>query len=126
MHSQRDAHRNQPPRTATSHALARHQKSCASRMRSTLRVCAGVGGLYSGLSAGLLRQATYTTARLGIFKIINTEAIKYNDNKPIPLSWKALCGLTAGGLGALVGTPADLTLVRMQAGARCGEHGCSA
>ena len=27
----------------------------------------GVRGMYSGLSAGLLRQATYTTARLGIY-----------------------------------------------------------
>jgi len=28
----------------------------------------GVMKLYTGLSAGLLRQATYTTARLGIYK----------------------------------------------------------
>lgn len=27
----------------------------------------GVSGIYSGLSAGLLRQATYTTTRLGIY-----------------------------------------------------------
>ena len=26
-----------------------------------------------------------------------------------------MCGLAAGGLGALVGSPADLTLIRMQA-----------
>jgi hypothetical protein len=30
----------------------------------------GFGSLYRGLSAGLLRQATYTTARLGIFNTI--------------------------------------------------------
>ena len=77
-----------------------------------------MAGLYKGLSAGLLRQATYTTARLGIFKIINEEAIKMNDNKPLPLYQKLLCGLTAGGIGAFVGTPADLTLIRMQSGAR--------
>ena len=34
----------------------------------------------------------------------------------IPLWQKALAGLTAGGLGALVGNPADLTLIRMQVG----------
>lgn len=27
----------------------------------------GVIGIYSGLSAGLLRQATYTTTRLGVY-----------------------------------------------------------
>ena len=41
----------------------------------------GVGSLYKGLSAGLLRQATYTTARLGIYNNIFEAAKKYNDNK---------------------------------------------
>lgn len=75
----------------------------------------GFSSLYNGLSAGLLRQATYTTARLGIFNVLNKEAIKMNEGKPVSLGTKALMGLTAGGLGALVGTPADLTLIRMQA-----------
>jgi solute carrier family 25 oxoglutarate transporter 11 len=30
----------------------------------------GFFAMYKGLSAGLLRQATYTTARLGIFTVI--------------------------------------------------------
>lgn len=34
----------------------------------------------------------------------------------IPLYQKAAAGLTAGGLGALVGSPADLSLIRMQVG----------
>merc|ERR1711871_1841139 len=71
--------------------------------------------LYKGLSAGLLRQATYTPARLGIFKTITEEAKKMNEGKPLPLWQKAICGLTAGGLGSLVGSPADLALIRMQA-----------
>jgi len=76
----------------------------------------GVGALYKGLSAGLLRQATYTTARLGLFNQFTIELKKFNnDGKAIPLYQKALAALTAGGLGALVGTPADLTLIRMQA-----------
>ena len=46
----------------------------------------------------------------------------------IPLWQKALAGLTAGGLGALVGNPADLTLIRMQVGnisggGICGQGG---
>eukprot|EP00775_Hariotina_reticulata_P009719 gene9719-9878_t len=74
----------------------------------------GFGALYKGLSAGLLRQATYTTARLGIFSQISEYAKQANGGKNLPLWQKAACGLTAGGLGALVGTPADLTLIRMQ------------
>lgn len=74
----------------------------------------GVGSLYRGLSAGLVRQATYTTARLGLYNNIFSAAQEYNKG-PLPLWGKAVCGLTAGGLGALVGSPADLTLIRMQA-----------
>jgi solute carrier family 25 oxoglutarate transporter 11 len=77
----------------------------------------GFGSLYKGLSAGLLRQATYTTARLGIFNLITEEAKRRNGGGNLPLWQKAACGLTAGGLGALVGTPADLSLLRMQADA---------
>lgn len=77
----------------------------------------GVGAFYKGLSAGLLRQATYTTARLGTFKILTSKATEANDGKPLPLYQKALCGLTAGAIGATVGSPADLALIRMQADA---------
>lgn len=75
----------------------------------------GFASLYKGLSAGLLRQATYTTARMGIYNNISAAALAHNDNKPLPLWQKAGCGLAAGGLGALIGNPADLTLLRMQA-----------
>lgn len=75
----------------------------------------GFGSLYKGLSAGLVRQATYTTARLGIFSELTRIAKEKNNGGNLPLWQKAACGLAAGGLGALVGTPADLTLIRMQA-----------
>ncbi|CAM6092146.1 unnamed protein product [Calypogeia fissa] len=77
----------------------------------------GFGAFYNGLSAGLLRQATYTTARLGSFRLLTAKAIAANDGKPLPLYQKALCGLTAGAIGASVGSPADLALIRMQADA---------
>lgn len=77
----------------------------------------GFAAFYKGLSAGLLRQATYTTARLGSFKLLTAKAVKANDGKPLPLYQKALCGLTAGAIGASVGSPADLALIRMQADA---------
>eukprot|EP00270_Netrium_digitus_P011946 TRINITY_DN382_c0_g1_i1.p1 TRINITY_DN382_c0_g1~~TRINITY_DN382_c0_g1_i1.p1 ORF type:complete len:325 (-),score=75.71 TRINITY_DN382_c0_g1_i1:340-1230(-) len=75
----------------------------------------GFGAFYKGLSAGLLRQATYTTARLGSFKWLSQKAVEANDGKPLPLYQKAACGLTAGAIGASVGSPADLALIRMQA-----------
>lgn len=71
----------------------------------------GVFTLYSGLSAGLLRQATYTTARLGVFNALTDAASK--DGVPPNFGMKVLIGLCAGAVGAFVGTPADLTLIRM-------------
>merc|ERR1712216_444620 len=75
----------------------------------------GFGALYTGLSAGLLRQATYTTARLGIHSELMDYLKKQNKGEALPLSQKAGAGLAAGGLGALFGSPADLSLIRMQA-----------
>ncbi len=46
----------------------------------------GFGALYKGLSAGLLRQATYTTARLGIFQGLSDYLKKRNDGKVPRLS----------------------------------------
>jgi solute carrier family 25 oxoglutarate transporter 11 len=51
----------------------------------------GFGSLYKGLSAGLLRQATYTTARLGIFQGLSDYLKKANDGKVRPLHLTRPC-----------------------------------
>ena len=72
--------------------------------------------LYTGISAGLLRQAVYTTARLGFFDtFMNTlKARAQVQGKGIGFKERAVAGLSAGGLAAMVGNPADLALIRMQ------------
>merc|ERR1712111_33629 len=72
----------------------------------------GVFTLYNGLSAGLLRQATYTTTRLGIYTFL-FEKLSGTDGKPPPFSVKAGIGMAAGATGAFVGTPAEVALIRM-------------
>lgn len=52
---------------------------------------------------------------LYFIRLLTAKAIESNDGKPLPLYQKALCGLTAGAIGACVGSPADLALIRMQA-----------
>lgn len=72
--------------------------------------------LYTGLSAGLLRQAVYTTARLGFFDTFMkslTVRAKEKGNQ-IGFAERAAAGLSAGGLAAMIGNPADLALIRMQ------------
>lgn len=74
----------------------------------------GFLSLYSGLSAALLRQATYTTARMGIFRTVS-DALQGESKQPLSFAKKTVAGLAAGGLGSVFGTPADVALIRMQA-----------
>ena len=60
-----------------------------------------VSHLYTGLSAGLLRQAVYTTARLGLF---DTFMGKLSQGGQVGFKERAIAGLSAGGLGALCST----------------------
>ncbi|NP_001090497.1 solute carrier family 25 member 11 [Xenopus laevis] len=77
----------------------------------------GLRGIYTGLSAGLLRQATYTTTRLGIYTILFEKFTKA-DGTPPNFFMKAAIGMTAGATGAFVGTPAEVALIRMTADGR--------
>lgn len=72
--------------------------------------------LYTGLSAGLLRQAVYTTARLGIFDTFQNmlTARAEKNGTSITFLERSAAGLSAGGLAAMIGNPADLALIRMQ------------
>jgi len=72
--------------------------------------------LYTGLSAGLLRQAVYTTARLGFFDTFmkSLKVRAESKGKQIGFAERAAAGLSAGGLAAFMGNPADLALIRMQ------------
>lgn len=72
----------------------------------------GLATLYTGLSAGLLRQATYTTTRLGIYTWL-FENFSSNDGTPPGFFMKAALGMAAGATGAFVGTPAEVSLIRM-------------
>lgn len=78
----------------------------------------GVRGMYSGLSAGLLRQATYTTTRLGIYTNLYERA---SQDGPPNFFVKAGLAMVAGVCGAFVGTPAELCLIRMTSDGRLPE-----
>ncbi|THZ58778.1 hypothetical protein D6C86_06130 [Aureobasidium pullulans] len=72
----------------------------------------GITGLYRGISASLLRQLTYSTARFATY-----EKLKYMaENDGVKAPHTLLVGLAAisGLVGGLVGNPADILNVRMQ------------
>jgi solute carrier family 25 oxoglutarate transporter 11 len=93
----------------------RQYKTSFHALRSILKN-EGVVGIYTGLSAGLFRQATYTTTRLGVYTILFENFSK--DGKPPSFFMKATIGLTAGAVGSFIGTPAEISLIRMTSDGR--------
>ncbi|XP_029677354.1 mitochondrial 2-oxoglutarate/malate carrier protein-like [Formica exsecta] len=88
--------------------------------RNTLRDTAlqtfgtnGVRGFYMGLSAGLLRQLTYTTSRLGIYSTL----LDIGEQHFGYLNYVTMIslGMIAGIMGSFIGSPTDLILIRMVA-----------
>jgi len=75
----------------------------------------GLKALYSGLSAALLRQAIYGTARIGLHRTFSDKLLASNEGKPLSFGLKAASGMGSGSLAVCVGTPMDVALVRMQA-----------
>ncbi|KAI9305449.1 mitochondrial carrier domain-containing protein [Cunninghamella echinulata] len=67
--------------------------------------------LYNGLSASILRQATYSTVRFGVYEKLKHSIAKNQE----PTVWQLLlCSSTAGALGGACGNPGDVVNVRMQ------------
>jgi len=77
----------------------------------------GAPGLFKGLSASLLRQGVYSGTRFGAYDVIKAQ-LGATKEKPLPVYLKVPAAMSAGAIGAFVGNPADLAMVRMQADAR--------
>ncbi|XP_059301245.1 mitochondrial uncoupling protein 4-like [Lycium ferocissimum] len=78
----------------------------------------GVKALFSGVSATMLRQTLYSTTRMGLYDMLKQKWSDPDNDSNMSLSRKILAGLIAGGVGAAVGNPADVAMVRMQADGR--------
>jgi dicarboxylate transporter 10 len=70
----------------------------------------GVLGLYSGLSASLLRQLTYSTVRFGIYEEMKSRYGKADPSFPMLI----VMASTSGFVGGVAGNFADVLNVRMQ------------
>jgi solute carrier family 25 (mitochondrial dicarboxylate transporter), member 10 len=73
----------------------------------------GAIGLYSGISASLLRQLTYSTVRFGVYEELKARTTRPGGEPP---SFPALMAMAAGSgfLGGIAGNFADVLNVRMQ------------
>ena len=75
----------------------------------------GITKLYAGLSAAIMRQAVYGTARLGLNDQIVKVLKDRNGGHALPVYQKILASMVSGAVGGLAGNPFDIAMVRMQA-----------
>jgi solute carrier family 25 oxoglutarate transporter 11 len=79
----------------------------------------GVKGLYSGLTAAVMRQMVYGTARLGMHRAISdslqARRVEQGAKGGLPLWMKSTVAMGTGAIAATLGCPMDVSLVRMQA-----------
>ncbi|KAL0274530.1 UNVERIFIED_CONTAM: hypothetical protein PYX00_002632 [Menopon gallinae] len=73
--------------------------------------------IYTGLSASILRQLTLTMTRLGLYSVI-VDRFTRSDGTPPSVSLQITAGLVSGFVGAVVGNPTDIALVRMSSDGR--------
>ena len=70
--------------------------------------------MYKGITASWVREGVYSSLRLGLYEPFK-ELLGETDLKYIPLWMKFVAGSFSGFVGFVVGNPADLLKVRMQA-----------
>ena len=75
----------------------------------------GFLSIYSGISAAVMRQCVYGTARIGLHRTFSDELQRRNNGHSLSFGMKVLSGMSSGAIAVCIGTPFDVSLVRMQA-----------
>ena len=68
----------------------------------------GIISLWSGLSASVLRQTTYSTARFALYDVLARQ-IQGRTGKKLTTGSTVLCAGVAGGLAGMVGNPTEVS-----------------
>lgn len=89
------------------------RKTSFGQIASQLYKEAGMKGFYRGIDSAIMRQVVYAPIRVGAFYQI-MDFLKATQDGNVPAWQKALASLFAGAVGATVGNPFDLALVRFQ------------
>ncbi|XP_042789853.1 mitochondrial brown fat uncoupling protein 1 isoform X2 [Panthera tigris] len=81
---------------------------------STLAKTEGPMKLYSGLPAGLQRQISFASLRIGLYDTVQ-EFFSAGKETTAGLGSKISAGLTTGGVAVFIGQPTEVVKVRLQA-----------
>jgi len=72
----------------------------------------GTRAFYSGLTASMGRQLTYSATRFAVYDMMKSKLT--GDKRNLNGIEKVLCSASGGAIGGVMGTPCDLVNVRMQ------------
>ncbi|XP_058489003.1 dicarboxylate carrier SLC25A8-like isoform X2 [Solea solea] len=87
----------------------------------TMVTTEGPRSLYSGLVAGLHRQMSFASVRIGLYDTVKQFYSRGSDNVGIGI--RLLAGCTTGGMAVAFAQPTDVVKVRFQAQVRLPESG---
>jgi len=73
----------------------------------------GAFGLLKGVDASAARQLVYSGTRFGCYDVI--KKLAGEEERPLSTIVRCACAALSGAIGAFVGNPGDLAMVRMQA-----------
>lgn len=73
----------------------------------------GFFSLWSGISASILRQCTYTTVRFGLYNYMAQAARERSGKQKLSSATEIMLAGGAGGLAGMIGNPTEVALVRM-------------
>ena len=82
-------------------------------MIKTIIADEGAGAFYKGINAAYMREASYTSLRLGLYEPL--KSVTGADKKNAGFIRKLLAGGLAGGIGSIAGNPFDVLKTRMMA-----------
>ncbi|NP_001268234.1 mitochondrial brown fat uncoupling protein 1 [Echinops telfairi] len=80
----------------------------------TLARTEGMVKLYSGLPAGIQRQISFASLRIGLYDTVQ-EYFTAGKDAPATLGNRISAGLTTGGVAVFIGQPTEVVKVRLQA-----------
>lgn len=80
----------------------------------------GALSLYSGLVAGLQRQMSFASVRIGLYDSVKQFYTKGSDH--VGIGSRLLAGCTTGGMAVALAQPTDVVKVRLQAQVLSTEH----
>lgn len=87
------------------------------RLKYHIDRLAGIPSLWAGLTASVMRQASYSSARFGLYAIMADKAKQWSGGEKLSMTWTIACAGAAGGLAGVIGNPAEVSPCD-----RCSRH----